>query len=145
MIRENATLQARLEALKRGCRRGPQRENEEEDAEANDGADENPNEGNREGELDLEERRMVRLFKVVQGGGIDQFEHRFYELKQYAGIGNDETMLSQSAAPFRAPQAPAKGGQQQQQQQPQQQPQQQKLKQSQGQQGGNPPHRRNRN
>lgn len=108
---------------------------------------------------------------------VDQYEHRFYELKQYVGIGNDEAMLvqnflrglndcicggvrvfeppsieiamakarlvelnlscalggqtcvqigstpfsgnrawgnqSQSAAPFRTPQTPAKGGQQQ--------------------------------
>ena len=26
---------------------------------------------------------------------MDQFEHRFYELKQYARIGNDEAMLVQ--------------------------------------------------
>ncbi|XP_059072251.1 uncharacterized protein LOC131043017 [Cryptomeria japonica] len=151
--------------------------------------------------------RADEFYSLRQFGmSVDQFEHRFYELKQYAGIGNDEAMLvqhflrglndrisggvrvfepvsveaavakarlveqnlirahggqagvqigsvpssgnrargnqSQSAAPFRTPQAPAKGGQQQ---QPQQQPQQQKPKQSQGQQGGNPPHRRNRN
>ncbi|XP_059078253.1 uncharacterized protein LOC131876783 [Cryptomeria japonica] len=68
MRRENAALQARLEALERGSRRGPQ--NEEKDVEANDGANENQNEGNGEGELDPEERRMTPVTRDRRFAGL---------------------------------------------------------------------------
>lgn len=40
--------------------------------------------------------QVDEFYKLCQFGmSMDQFENRFYELKQYAGIGNDEVMLVQ--------------------------------------------------
>ncbi|XP_057839807.2 uncharacterized protein LOC131049758 isoform X2 [Cryptomeria japonica] len=48
-----------------------------------------------QGTISLTPVEAVLGRRVLRFASVDQFEHRFYELKQYVGIGNDEVMLVQ--------------------------------------------------